>query len=68
MHIFASRQYTDYASMSYAGAVEAHVARVCLVGKALWCWPRWPHRAVVLNLHLHRQRTLLSTINYIYLS
>ena len=30
--------------------------------------PRWPHSAVIPDLHLHCQRTLLSVVNYIYLS
>ena len=84
MRIFASCQCADYARVSYVDAVEARVARVmpmfvlshslirmcyvCLVGKAVWCLLRWPHRAVVPNLHLHRQRMLLSAINYIYRS
>ena len=30
--------------------------------------PRWSRRAVVTDLHLHRQRKPSSVINYIYLS
>ena len=40
MRIFASRQCTDYACTSYAGAGEARVARVTFVvglGEAVWC-------------------------------
>ena len=66
MHIFASRQFADYARMSYVGAGEALVARVTFsVGEAsclvfVVSKPRWPHCAVIPNLHLHRQRVLSS--------
>jgi len=63
MCIFASCHCTDYARASYVGtgAGEAHVACVTFaVGGAVW-----PCRAIVPDLHLHRQRT---PINYIYLS
>ena len=68
MHIFASRQFADYARMSYVGAGEALVARVTFsVGEAsclvfVVSKPRWPHCAVIPNLHLHRQRMPLSAI------
>jgi len=60
MRIFASHQCTDYARASYVGAGEARVARVTFaVGEAsclvfVVSKPRWPHCAVIPDLHLHR--------------
>jgi len=65
MHIFASCQCTDYACVSdiyiymrYAGAGEAHVARVTFaVGSRRSCFvpvvskPRWPRHAITPLLH-----------------
>ena len=68
MRIFASRQCTDYARASYAGAGKVCVARVTFaVGEAsclvfVVSKPRWPHCTVIPNLHLHHQRTLSSAI------
>ena len=42
--------------------------RSCLVFVPVVSKPQWPRRAVVLDLHLHRQRTLSSVIDYIYVS
>ena len=68
-----SRQCTDYIIMltrhNYVGADGVRMARVMFaVGEAVWCLSRWHCRAVVPDLHLHHQRMLSSTINYIYLS
>jgi len=63
MRIFASRQCADY-----AGAGEAHVARVTFaVGEASCLMfvvskPRWPRCTVVPDFHLRRQRTPSSAI------
>jgi len=44
----------------------AHV--MFAVGEAVWCLAQWSCHAIVPDLHLHRQRTPSSAINYIYLS
>ena len=73
MCIFASRQCADYAHVSYAGAGEAHMARVTFAvgsGEAQSLFGVCSVQAIMApphcySLHLHCQRT---AINCIYLS
>ena len=66
---YASRHCADYARASYAGAASWrhawHVLRSirCIASYSLVfvvSKPRWPRRAVIPDLHLHRQRPLIS--------
>jgi len=59
MRIFASCQCADYVHASYAGAGEARVARVTFAEKFGVCTQA--RCAIISDLHLHRQRTPLST-------
>ena len=61
MRIMPRASAADYARASYAGEVEARVAK-CLLSLSslvfvLVSKPRWPRRTVIPDLHLHRQRT-----------
>ena len=59
MRIFVLCQCADYVRASYAGAGEAHVARVTFGEKFGVCTQA--RCAIIPDLHLHRQRTPSST-------
>ena len=71
---YASAGEARVARVAFAVRVEAVCCtwvvwcRSCLVFVPVVSKPQWPRRAVVLDLHLHRQRTLSSVIDYIYVS